>query len=298
MLCCCLRERSTCTEVPPSTATVLSGGCSDTPILLHIFWHSLNCKKSKLLLYKYACKRMQRKMNQTPSFPSDHRDGNRSFLQAVLLRLFFYCGHYETEPAVLTQVHCSCCQRAVFFPAKAIITFTENSCCPGLGSALSSLNAAVQTCMLEIPAQAQTCIESQCHRIIKAGKDLQDLKGPPQPTPPCPPTVSPGATSLPLNTSRDGNSPPTSAFPVAVPDHSLEKKLFLIPTLDLPLGNMRPSLLIMVPFTVLIMQRMARQQHGASNICSPSLPCVPTSVSGIWVPEPLDTSVRLRKREK
>ena len=137
------------------------------------------------------------------------------------------------------------------------------------------------------------------HRItesVRLEKTSQILRS--NPAHPTIPTMSPSATYPPFwNTSRDGDSP-TPWAAVAVPDHSLEKKLFLIPTLDLPLGNMRPSLLIMVPFTVLIMQRMARQQHGASNICSPSLPCVPTSVSGIWVPEPLDTSVRLRKREK
>lgn len=44
------------------------------------------------------------------------------------------------------------------------------------------------------------------HRIMKAEKALQDLQTQSQPTPPCPMTTSPSATSPTPNTSRDGNS--------------------------------------------------------------------------------------------
>lgn len=47
----------------------------------------------------------------------------------------------------------------------------------------------------EREAQCQDPIGSRNHRVIKAGEDLRDHRPRPQPIPPCPLTVAPGATS-------------------------------------------------------------------------------------------------------
>ena len=77
-----------------------------------------------------------------------------------------------------------------------------------------------------------TKIRSQNDRVILVGKELQDPRVQPQPTPLCPLLTSLSATSPQLwDTCRDGD--PTSPC-AAVPLHLSENVFFLISNLNLP----------------------------------------------------------------
>jgi len=86
-----------------------------------------------------------------------------------------------------------------------------------------------------------TKIRSQNDRVILVGKELQDPRVQPQPTPLCPLLTSLSATSPQLlNTSRDSDCTTSVGSPCHCITALPKKKHFLIFNLNIPWQNIRP----------------------------------------------------------